>query len=129
MAVGYNWTWGPMKVGYVNNTPDVVTGIAWICIAIDPDFSYDIHGKESGILLAPPPDQQNFIKLSDITADIVNSWIVNGLDTAAIEATCNEYLQQQIDSIVSTVAVPDGVSNITVVAPDPLSTNATGSTL
>lgn len=127
MAVEYIWTWGPMKVETVNGIDNVVTGIQWSCVAKDPSISDTITGVESGIMLTPPVNPENYITISELTDAIVNSWIDISMDKPTIESKVLAILTEQLTSKTSFVTVPLGVNPISAeeipiepVTPSPL---------
>lgn len=109
MAVTYEWTWGPMRVEKNDQFSDVVTGIAWICLAYDKAVNPDVHGKESGLMPAPAADPSNYIPVNVLSIDTVQSWIDSGIDKAAIEAVCLGYLNNQLSPAVRNLDMPVAV--------------------
>lgn len=120
MAVEFEWTWGPMIVETVDEIPDVVTGIHWICVAKDFDLNPTMDGKKTGILFAPQPDPTNFITIDNITANIVQNWIDIGMSVSDIENETSGFLQQQNNS-TNFRAAPIELSNKLGNPIDPLS--------
>jgi hypothetical protein len=111
MAIEIEWTWGPMRVENVDQFTDVVVGINWLCMAWDRENN--VYGKNSGFILAPTPDPANYLAISDVTAAVVQSWIDSNFDKAAVEAECLGYVNQQLQPVIRSMAVPPGL-NITL---------------
>lgn len=123
MAVEYIWSYGPMKVEMIDGLPDVVTGIHWVCRAKDLELSETIEGMDSGLMMAPTPDPENYVTINELTSEMVESWISTRVDKPAIEAKVYNYLMSQLQPPYWFVPVPDGlnpvVEELTPVAPEP----------
>ena len=108
MAVEYDWTWGPMMIETVNEIPDVITGIHYMCLAKDLTQNDKLMGKMTGIVHAPPVDPNNFISLSNVTSDIIQSWISQGLNVAEIQAQCASDLAELLTPAIKVASIPQG---------------------
>ena len=91
MSVNITWTWGPMITQDTDTLSGVVTGIHWMCLALDSDS--DANGKVSGILDVTLADTDNFVALDQVTNDIVQGWISSGINKSSIEEQCLSYIK------------------------------------
>ena len=104
MAVNINWTWGPMIAQDTDTWSGVVTGIHWMCLALDSDS--DANGKVSGILDVPAADPSNYVPAAELTNDIVQRWIDLGIDKSAIEAVCLGHLDARLSLSIRNLDIP-----------------------
>lgn len=112
MAVTYEWIWGPMRVEDVGEFKDVVVGINWKCIAKDLSVSETLAGYDSGFMPTPPPSQENYVPVDQLTAEIVQSWIDQWNKRTEVEEYCLKLLQDQINPPAHDLPVPPGVSSL-----------------
>ena len=110
MAVQYEWRFGPMKVETVNEIPNVVTSINWMCIAQDLARSPNAAGTTSGTVATPLPDSNNFVPLEDLTTSIIEGWITQNIQKSEIESQCAASLEQELTPPVQWVNVSQPIS-------------------
>lgn len=110
MAIKYTWTYGPMRVEYVNGFQDVVTGLYWACKCEDEDNYPTVNSFDSGIMQLPTIDQENFIPFESVTPEIVNGWISTSINKQEIENKCLQEFNLQANPPVRYVDVPVGLN-------------------
>lgn len=99
-----------MKVEIVNDINDVVTGIQWSCVAKDSAISDTITSVESGVMLTPPVDLNEYVTLTNITDTIVNDWIAVGMNKSLVEGKVLAVLNEQLVPKTTFIDVPDGIN-------------------
>jgi hypothetical protein len=107
MDFTYEWIWGPMRTHTVDQLPNVVFGIDYVCMCGTPGS--DRRSKQSGMMPVPQPDPDNFVTVDQVTAAMVESWIQQWGEKSQIEAAAAEVLVSLLDPEETNFPVPPGV--------------------
>jgi hypothetical protein len=103
----YEWKWGPMRTHTVDQLPNVVFGIDYICLYGDP--AGDIRSKQSGTIPVPQPDPDNFVTIDQVTAAMIANWIEQWGKKLQIEAAATEILESLLHPQETNFPIPSGV--------------------
>lgn len=96
MSIQYKWNFGPLKVETVNNIPNVVTGINFMCIAQDLDRSQTARGQKSGFAPVPDINTDNFVSIDNLTTSVIQEWINQCVPKTKIEELCASFLEKEL---------------------------------
>lgn len=83
MAIEYSWKITGMKVRDINDLENVVIQTYWEKKGVDEDGNEGIFNGATPLKLSSNTD--NFVNYSDLTQDIVLSWIIPIVDSTHVD--------------------------------------------
>lgn len=107
MTINYNWTIAALDcVPHADGLTNVVQTVHWRC---DGSLTQNEKTYTAGVYstCSLPAPGQEFISYSNLTPEIVLSWIwENGVDKTATEAAVQTQIDQQINPPIVTPPLP-----------------------
>lgn len=108
MAIIYNWVVSAMDEypKTSDDLTDVVFVVHWrrnaTAVVDDKTYFADVYGA----LNVPAPSPENFTPYEDLTFDQVCGWLDAGLDVAALDASLDIQIENQINPPVVSLPLP-----------------------
>ena len=93
--INYTWLVKNFNFETVNNIPNVLTAIQWICQGIDNTNTYSIGCSINGTTKIPFDESSSFIDYLNLTDNDIWSWVHKNHDKTAIEANLQAMIDEQ----------------------------------
>ena len=93
--INYTWLVKNFSFKTVNNIPNVLTGIQWICQGIDNTNTYSVGCSIEGTTVIPFDETSSFIDYLSLTDEDIWSWVHKNHDRSAIEETVKLKIDSQ----------------------------------